>query len=50
VVFAATGVTDGWMLKGVTQYHGHVCTESVVMRSATGTLRTLKTRHRRSLV
>jgi len=47
VVFAATGVTDGSMLEGVKVYRDHVTTESVVMRSATGTVRWIKARHRR---
>jgi fructose-1,6-bisphosphatase II / sedoheptulose-1,7-bisphosphatase len=47
VVFSATGVTDGSMLRGVHR-HGHfITTESVVMRSSTGTVRWIKARHRR---
>jgi len=48
VVFAATGVTDGSMLSGVHFDRDHVTTESVVMRSATGTVRWIKARHSRS--
>jgi fructose-1,6-bisphosphatase II / sedoheptulose-1,7-bisphosphatase len=48
VVFAATGVTDGSMLSGVHIDREHVTTESVVMRSATGTVRWIKARHSRS--
>jgi fructose-1,6-bisphosphatase II / sedoheptulose-1,7-bisphosphatase len=48
VVFAATGVTDGSMLSGVHIDRDHVTTESVVMRSATGTVRWIKARHSRS--
>jgi fructose-1,6-bisphosphatase II / sedoheptulose-1,7-bisphosphatase len=45
VVFAATGVTDGSMLAGV-HYDGEfITTESVVMRSATHTVRWIKARH-----
>ncbi|HEY0300793.1 MAG TPA: class II fructose-bisphosphatase [Rhizomicrobium sp.] len=48
VVFAATGVTDGSMLRGV-HYEGEfITTESVVMRSATGTVRWIKARHVRA--
>ncbi len=48
VVFAATGVTDGSMLEGVHKKGGFITTESVVMRSATGTVRWIKARHVRS--
>jgi fructose-1,6-bisphosphatase II / sedoheptulose-1,7-bisphosphatase len=47
VVFSATGVTDGSMLEGVKVGREFVTTESVVMRSATGTVRWIKARHRR---
>jgi fructose-1,6-bisphosphatase II / sedoheptulose-1,7-bisphosphatase len=47
VVFSATGVTDGSMLRGVHREGDFITTESVVMRSATGTVRWIKTRHRR---
>jgi len=47
VIFSATGVTDGSMLSGVHLRDGYVMTESVVMRSATGTVRWIKGRHRR---
>jgi fructose-1,6-bisphosphatase II / sedoheptulose-1,7-bisphosphatase len=46
VVFAATGVTDGSMLRGVHRQIGYMTTESVVMRSATGTVRWIRARHR----
>ena len=48
VVFAATGVTDGSMLQGVHRVGNFITTESVVMRSATGTVRWIKARHVRS--
>jgi fructose-1,6-bisphosphatase II / sedoheptulose-1,7-bisphosphatase len=48
VVFAATGVTDGSMLQGVHKAGSFITTESVVMRSATGTVRWIKARHVRS--
>ena len=47
VVFSATGVTDGSMLDGVKVSREYVTTHSVVMRSATGTVRWIKARHRR---
>ena len=46
VMFAATGVTDGSMLRGVRIDNGWVTTETVVMRSATGTVRWIKKRSR----
>jgi fructose-1,6-bisphosphatase II / sedoheptulose-1,7-bisphosphatase len=45
VMFAATGVTDGAMLRGVRRYSTGATTESIVMRSKTGTVRTIKTHH-----
>ena len=50
VVFSATGVTDGSMLRGVHRDGDYITTESVVMRSATGTVRYIRARHRRALV
>jgi fructose-1,6-bisphosphatase II / sedoheptulose-1,7-bisphosphatase len=50
VVFSATGVTDGSMLAGVHRDGDYITTESVVMRSATGTVRWIKARHRRNIV
>jgi fructose-1,6-bisphosphatase II / sedoheptulose-1,7-bisphosphatase len=46
VMFAATGVTDGSLLRGVRFEREHVTTETVVMRSATGTVRWIKNRRR----
>jgi len=46
-VFAATGVTDGSMLKGVHVSGPFVTTESILMRSGTRTVRWVKARHRR---
>lgn len=46
VVFAATGVTSGDLLKGVRFRHGHAHTESIVMRSESGTIRRIETSHR----
>ena len=45
VIFAATGVTDGSMMAGVHRHRDHVMTDSVVMRSATRTVRWVKGRH-----
>ena len=45
-LFAATGVTDGSLLKGVTKRGDIIETETVVMRSATGTVRTIRAEHR----
>jgi fructose-1,6-bisphosphatase II / sedoheptulose-1,7-bisphosphatase len=47
VVFSATGVTDGSMLGGVKFGREFITTESVVMRSATGTVRWIRQRRRR---
>ncbi len=48
VFFAATGVTDGDMVKGV-HYRGrtNAVTHSIVMRSRSGTVRTVESLHRR---
>jgi fructose-1,6-bisphosphatase II / sedoheptulose-1,7-bisphosphatase len=45
VMFAATGVTDGSMLRGVRRYHGGATTHSVVMRSKSGTVRYVEAFH-----
>jgi fructose-1,6-bisphosphatase II / sedoheptulose-1,7-bisphosphatase len=45
VMFAATGVTDGSMLKGVKRWPGGASTHSIVMRSATGTVRWIEATH-----
>jgi fructose-1,6-bisphosphatase II / sedoheptulose-1,7-bisphosphatase len=45
VIFAATGVTDGSMLRGVHRLGNYLTTESIVMRSATGTVRWIRARH-----
>src|SRR5579863_1163841 len=46
-LFAATGVTDGRMLRGVRFGHGVIETETVVMRSASGTVRRIIAEHRK---
>jgi fructose-1,6-bisphosphatase II / sedoheptulose-1,7-bisphosphatase len=45
-LFAATGVTTGSMLKGVRFREGLIETETVVMRSVTGTVRWIRAEHR----
>ena len=45
VMFAATGVTDGSMLRGVRRFSGGSETESLVMRSKTGTVRVISAQH-----
>jgi fructose-1,6-bisphosphatase/sedoheptulose 1,7-bisphosphatase-like protein len=44
-MFAATGVTDGTMLRGVRRQGDRVFTESIVMRSRTGTVRIIEAEH-----
>ena len=46
-IFAATGVTPGSLLDGVKYLRGgRMTTESVVMRSSSGTVRWIKGEHR----
>ena len=46
VIFSATGVTDGSMLHGIhREKGGAVTTHTVVMRSASGTVRWIRARH-----
>ncbi len=45
IFFAATGVTDGWMLRGVHRRGSRLMTESIVMRSRTGTVRVVSAEH-----
>jgi fructose-1,6-bisphosphatase II len=48
VFFAGTGVTDGDLLQGVRYLgDGHATTDSLVMRSRSGTVREVKARHDR---
>lgn len=46
VFFAATGVTDGYLLDGVRTTRDGAITESLVMRSRSGTIRTIRSEHR----
>jgi len=45
VMFAATGVTDGPMLRGVRRSRAGATTHSMVMRSKTGTVRIIEAQH-----
>jgi len=45
VMFAATGVTDGSMVKGVRRDRKGAVTNSIVMRSSTGTVRLIEAHH-----
>jgi fructose-1,6-bisphosphatase II / sedoheptulose-1,7-bisphosphatase len=45
VMFAATGVTNGTMLRGVRRFPGGASTHSVVMRSESGTVRYIEALH-----
>ncbi|MSP03376.1 MAG: class II fructose-bisphosphatase [Acetobacteraceae bacterium] len=45
VMFAATGVTTGAMLRGVRRFSGGAVTHSVVMRSRSGTVRYIEGHH-----
>jgi fructose-1,6-bisphosphatase II / sedoheptulose-1,7-bisphosphatase len=46
-LFAATGVTDGRMLRGVLFGSAIIETETVLMRSSSGTIRWIRAEHRR---
>jgi len=46
VFFAATGVTDGKLLRGVDYFGGGAVTESLVVRGLTGTVRHVRATHR----
>jgi fructose-1,6-bisphosphatase II / sedoheptulose-1,7-bisphosphatase len=45
VMFAATGVTDGAMLRGVRRRPGGATTHSIIMRSKSGTIRKIEAEH-----
>lgn len=45
VMFAATGVTDGTMLRGVRRFAGGAKTSTIVMRSKSGTIRRIEATH-----
>jgi fructose-1,6-bisphosphatase II len=46
VFFCATGITDGELLRGVTYRSGGCSTQSIVMRSKSGTVRMIDSFHR----
>jgi len=46
VFFAATGITTGALLRGVRYYGGGASTQSLVMRSRSGTIRKINSKHR----
>jgi fructose-1,6-bisphosphatase II len=46
VFFCATGITDGELLRGVTYHTGGCRTQSIVMRSKSGTVRMIDSVHR----
>ena len=45
VLFAAKGVTDGELLKGVEYFGGGAVTQSIVIRGLTGTVRRMQSTH-----
>jgi fructose-1,6-bisphosphatase II len=45
VFFAATGVTDGELLRGIRFLRGEVLTQSLSMRSRSGAVRLIDARH-----
>jgi len=45
IFFCATGITDGELLRGVRYYADSVQTESIVMRSKSGTIRAITSLH-----
>ena len=44
--FVASGITDGELLRGVRYGHGGAITNSIVMRSRSGTIRMITSEHR----
>jgi len=46
VFFAATGITDGYLLRGVKYFPDGATTHSMVMRSRSGTIRYVEAEHR----
>jgi fructose-1,6-bisphosphatase II len=48
VYFVATGVTDGEVLRGVRYAPDQAITQSLSMRSSSGAIRTIETKHRLS--
>ncbi len=46
VFFAATGITSGALLRGVRYFGGGATTQSLIMRSRSGTIRKINSRHK----
>ena len=46
--FVATGITDGELMRGVRYRGNHVVTDSLVMRSRSGTVRSITAEHQLS--
>ena len=46
VFFSATGISDGDLLKGVRYWGNGASTQSLVMRSKSGTIRTIDATHK----
>src|SRR5690625_3271040 len=44
--FAATGITDGDLLRGTRYFSNRVETQSIIMRGQTGTVRIIEAEHR----
>jgi fructose-1,6-bisphosphatase II len=47
VFFSATGITDGDLVKGVRHRGGSIITQTIIMRSRSGTVRMIDALHRR---
>ena len=45
VIFVATGITDSFLLEGVRYLQGHAITQTIVMRSKSGTIRFIEANH-----
>lgn len=45
VIFAATGITDSFLIKGVRYYKRRAVTQTLVMRSLSGTIRNIEADH-----
>lgn len=45
VIFVATGITDSFLLKGVRYLKGRAITQTIVMRSTSGTIRFIEANH-----
>lgn len=46
IIFVATGITDSFLLKGVRYLQGHAISQTIVMRSKSGTVRFIEANHR----